>query len=66
MTFKVIMDLDISFGKIRLDRMMTHQVLKLESPYLNNTCILGPYQPLLKMGTINLDLQGCSGLKMTD
>ena len=47
-------------------RTITRQGFKLESPFLHRMCILGPVSALLKMGSIDLDLQGHFGLKWID
>ena len=49
-----------------LVRTITRQGFKLESPNSHIMCILGPYRTLLKMGSIDLDLQGHFGLRLTD
>ena len=45
---------------------ITRQGFELESPNSHRMCILGPYRMLLKMGLIDLDLQGHFGLKLTN
>ena len=45
---------------------ITRQGFDRESPFSHRMCILGPLRSLLKMGSIDLDLQGHFGLKLTD
>ena len=47
-------------------RGITRQGFDRESPFSHRMCILGPFSALLKMGSIDLDLQGHFGLKLTD
>ena len=54
------------FRKFELVCAITRQGFDLESPFLHRMCILGPFRTLLKMGSIDLDLQGHFGLKLTD
>ena len=42
---------------------ITQQGFDLESPSSHRMCIWGPFSALLKMGSIDLDLQGHFGLK---
>ena len=42
------------------------QGLELGSPFSHRMCILGPIRILLKMGSIDLDLQSHFGLKLID
>ena len=56
----------INFRKFELVRAITRQGFELESPFLHRMCILGPFSTLLKMGSIDLDLQGHFGLKLID
>ena len=46
------------FRKFELVYAITSQGLELESPFSHRMCILGPFRTLLKMGSIDLDLQG--------
>ena len=45
---------------------ITRQGFDLEAPFSHRMCILGPFSTLLKMGSIDLDLQGNFGLKLTN
>ena len=54
------------FRKFELVCAITHQGFDLESSFSHRMCILGPFRTLLKMGSIDLDLQGHFGLKLTD
>ena len=54
------------FCKFDCVHAVTHQGFDQESPFLHRMCILGPFRTLLKMGSIDLDLQGHFGLKRTD
>ena len=54
------------FRKFELVCAITRQGFDLESPFSHRMCILGPFRTLLKMGSIDLDLQGHFGLKLTD
>ena len=51
---------------MELVRTITRQGFELESPNSHRMCILGPFRTLLKMGSIDLDLQGHFGLKLTN
>ena len=53
----------VNFRKFELVCAITRQGFELESPFLHIMCILGPFSALLKMGLIDLDLQGHFGLK---
>ena len=49
--------------------MITRQGFELESPNSHIMCILGPFQTLLKVGSIDLDIQhvqGHFGLKLAN
>ena len=48
-----------------LVRTITRHVFELGSPNLHQLCILGPSRTLLKMVSIDLDLQGHLGLKLS-
>ena len=48
----------VNFSKFELVRTITRQELELESPFLHGMGILGPFSALLKMGLIDLGLQG--------
>ena len=54
------------FCQFELVCAITRQGSDLETPYSHGMCILGPFITLLKMGSIDLDLQGHFGLKQTD
>ena len=45
---------------------MTRQGSELESPNSHRMCILGPSRTLSKMGSIDLDIQGHLGLRLTN
>ena len=45
---------------------ITRQGFDRESPFSHRMCILIPLRTLLEMGSIDLDLQGHLGLKLTD
>ena len=49
---------DLEVQGIWLVRMLTYNGYELGSPNLNQKCILGFSQQVLKMGVIDLDLQG--------
>ena len=53
----------VNFHKFELVCAITQQGFDLESPSSHRMCILGPFSALLKMGLIDLDLQGHFGLK---
>ena len=53
----------VNFHKFELVCTITQQGFDLESPSSHRMCILGPSSALLKMGLIDLDLQGHFGLK---
>ena len=53
----------VNFRKFELVCAITRQGFDLKSPFLHRMCILGPFRTLLKMGSIDLDLQGHFGLK---
>ena len=46
------------FYEIRLVRAITHHKFVLESPNLQQTCILAYFQLVLKIEVIDFDLQG--------
>ena len=50
-----------SLRELYLVRTITHHIFELESPNLHQTCILGYSQLVLKIGVIDLDLQGHFG-----
>ena len=54
------------FRKFERVHAITRQGFDRESPFSHRMCILGPLRTLLKMGSIDLDLQGHFGLKLTD
>ena len=53
----------VNFRRFELVRALTHQGFKLESPFLYRMWILWSSSALLKMGRIDLDLQGHIGLR---
>ena len=53
----------VNFRKFEFVCAITQQGFDLETPSSQTTCILGPFSALLKMGLIDLDLQGHFGLE---
>ena len=53
----------VNFRKFELVCAITRQWFELESPFSHKMCILGPFNALLNMVLVDLDLQGHFGLK---
>ena len=56
----------VHFHNFELVCTITQQGFDLDTSSSHRMCILGSFSALLKMGLIDLDLQGHFGLKLTD